>query len=60
MMAKKSFKISLKNYFSKSPAWWMMTLADVRTDEVEAEINAFAEALRDEKFSDEDFVTKLI
>ena len=29
-------------------------------DEVEAEINAFAEALRDEKFSDEDFVTKLI
>ena len=34
----------------------MMTLADVRTDEVEAEINAFAEALRDEKFSDEDFM----
>ena len=34
----------------------MMTLADVRTDEVEAEINAFAEALRTEKFSDEDFM----
>lgn len=59
-MAKKSFKIRIKNYWSKSPTWWMMTLADVMADEVESEINAFAEDLRDAKFQDEDFVTKLI
>ena len=59
-MAKNSFKISIRKYSSKTPVNWTMTLADVPKEFVEEEINAFAEALRDEKFKDEDFVTKLI
>ena len=60
MMAKKSFKISNSKSVAISPQNWKLTLADTPKEFVEAEINAFAEALRDEKFSDEDFVTKLI
>ena len=59
-MAKSSFKISIRKYSSKTPVNWMMTLADIPKEFVEDEINAFAEALRQEKFQDEDFVTKLI
>ena len=59
-MAKNSFKISIRKYSSKTPVNWMMTLADVPKEFVEAEIESFAEAFRDEKFKDEDFVTKLI
>ena len=59
-MAKKSFKITNSKSVAISPQNWMLTWADIPKEFVEAEINAFAEALRDEKFSDEDFVTKLI
>ena len=59
-MAKNSFKINNPKAVSFSPNNWMMTLADIPKEFVETEINAFAEALRDEKFKDEDFVTKLI
>lgn len=59
-MAKNSFKISNTKAVAISPQWWMLTLVDVPKEFVEEEINAFAEALRDEKFKDEDFVTKLI
>ena len=57
---KRNFKINIRKYSSKTPVNWMMTLADVPKEFVEEEINAFAEALRDEKFKDEDFVAKLI
>lgn len=59
-MAKNSFKIRIRNYWCKTPVNWMLTLADVPKEFIEEEIESFAEALRDEKFKDEDFVTKLI
>ena len=55
-MAKNSFKISNQKAVAKSPTNWMMTLADIPKEFAEDEINTFAEALRTEKFTDEDFM----
>jgi hypothetical protein len=59
-MAKTVFKLRNNKSVAKSPQYWMLTLEDIPDNEMENELEMFAEDLRLAEFQEIDFVASRI